>query len=354
MTSHKAQLGQFMTTNSKYIFQGMTLPELKNQKYIEPFAGNGDLVEFLILQKVSREHIDCYDIEPKHAYIQKRDSLLDPIDYTDAYVITNPPYLARNKAKDKTIFDRYRVNDLYKCFIQQLISKPPIGGMLIIPLNFWSSIREMDIQLRKEFLKIFRIEHLNIFEERVFEDTSYTTCAFQFSRGGSTESLVRATLIPSNILLEYVLQDQNHFTFGGEIYNLSVDTDIKITRLTRLNREEMKDFTTGIVVKCIDDGKEESQWIRLFYTEESSILEKHTDSTKDLSFRSYAVLVIQPELNKTQQQILVERFNSFLNEKRKNSGSLFLANYRDKYRKRISFELVYRIVGYLLSNEISK
>lgn len=349
MTSQKTQLGQFMTTNNEYIFQGMMLADLKNKRYVEPFAGNGDLVDFMVSRKISRDQIDCYDIEPKHDYIQKRDSLLYPIDYTNKYVITNPPYLARNKAKDKKIFDQYGVNDLYKCFIRQLILTPPEGGMLIIPLNFWSSIREMDIQLRKEFLKIFRIEHLNIFEERVFEDTSYTICAFQFSRGGSTESVVRATLIPSNTQLESVLKTQNHFTFGGEIYNLSVNSNIKITRLTRLNQEDLKDFKTGIIVKCIDDGKEESQWIRLFYTEESNIIAKHTDSTKDLTFRSYAVLVVQPALNKFQQEELVNRFNEFLNEKRKATGSLFLTNYRDKYRKRISFELVYRIVGYLLS-----
>jgi len=95
---------------------------------------------------------------------------------------------------------------------------------------------------------------------------------------------------------------------------------------------------------------EESQWIRLFYTEKSSDIEKYTDLTKDLTFRSYAVLVIEPALNKEQQKELVNRFNEFLTEKRRDTRSLFLTNYRDKYRKRISFDLVYRMVGHLVSS----
>lgn len=28
------------------------------------------------------------------------------------FVLTNPPYLARNKSIDKTVFDKYKTNDL--------------------------------------------------------------------------------------------------------------------------------------------------------------------------------------------------------------------------------------------------
>jgi len=249
MTSRKAQLGQFMTTNSEYIFRGMTIPRFKG-RFIEPFAGNGDLVDFLVAHKVNRSRIDCYDIEPKHKYIQRRDSLMNPFDYTGCYVITNPPYLARNKSDDKTIFDEYGLNDLYKCFLRQLIQSPPEGGMIIIPLNFWSSIRGMDITLREQFLKIFTITHLNIFEESVFSDTSYTICSFQFIKKETKEmSKVKACFLPSNVQLEFSLHSENQYTFGGEIYTLPMDPNIKITRLTRLNLENRKDFTTGIVVK---------------------------------------------------------------------------------------------------------
>lgn len=77
----------------------------------------------------------------------------NPPNYKDKYVITNPPYLARNKSKDKKFFDKYDVNDLFKCFIKELITNICLGGIIIIPLNFWSSIRQNDIELRKSFLK---------------------------------------------------------------------------------------------------------------------------------------------------------------------------------------------------------
>jgi hypothetical protein len=51
-----------------------------------------------------------------------------------------------------------------------------VGGILIIPLNFWSSIRLSDIELRKVFLEKYDVILLNIFEEQVFDDTTYTIC----------------------------------------------------------------------------------------------------------------------------------------------------------------------------------
>ena len=89
--------------------------------------------------------------------LNKRDTLLNPLNYNNKFIITNPPYLARNKSQDKSIFDKYKTNDLYKCFIQSIINNNCNGGILIIPLNFFSSIRKSDIDLRKHFLKIYDI-----------------------------------------------------------------------------------------------------------------------------------------------------------------------------------------------------
>ena len=51
--------------------------------------------------------------------------------------------------------------------------------------------------------------------------------------------------------------------------------------------------------------------------------------------------------------MIIEKFNDFLEDHRKKYNSLFLTNYReskDIARKRISFELVYSIVEYILDN----
>lgn len=348
-TNQKAQLGQFMTKNCEYILQGMTLPDFKGT-FVEPFVGEGDLVEFMLKRDVSLTQIECYDIDPKPVSfaIQQRDTLLNPLCYIDHYVITNPPYLARNKSVDKTVFDQYGLNDLYKCFLKQLIHTPPVGGILIIPLNFWSSIRSMDVNLRKEFLEVFNIQRLNIFETTVFQDTSYTICAVQFEKAehSGLEQEVSAWFLPTGECLHFTLHEKNQYTFGGEIYALPVCPHTQIRRLTRLNSDQDSEYITGIIAKCIDDDS--SKPIQLFYTENQEDIRKYTDCTRDLTFRSYAVLVIEPKLTVAQQQRLVEQFNTFLQEKRQSTRSLFLTNYRDHYRKRISFDLVYRIVGYLL------
>ncbi len=177
--SSKQVLGQFYTTNYEYILQGMKIPN--NVKHIvEPFTGNGDLITFIEKEQENNNfkyNVECYDIEPRKEYIIKRDTIKTPLDYKDKYLITNPPYLARNKSKDKSLFDKYNVNDLYKCVIKDLLTNVCLGGIIIIPLNFWSSIRIADIDLRKAFLKKYNILLLNIFEERVFDDTSYTICS---------------------------------------------------------------------------------------------------------------------------------------------------------------------------------
>ena len=156
---NKQKLGQFYTTNHQYILQGMEIPN-NIDTIIEPFAGNGDLIYFI--KNINKKYdIECYDIDPKKDYIIKKDTILDPPNYNNKYLITNPPYLARNKSKDKFVFNKYNVNDLYKCVIKEILTNICLGGILIVPLNFWSSIRNADIELRKLFLEKYDIILLN-------------------------------------------------------------------------------------------------------------------------------------------------------------------------------------------------
>jgi hypothetical protein len=175
----KQELGQFFTTNYEYIFQNMNIPNnIKN--IIEPFTGNGDLLKFIKNQ--DNYNIECYDIDPLKDYVIKQDTINNPPNYNDKFIITNPPFLARNKSNNKKLFDKYNTNDLYKCFIMEIINNISLGGIIIVPLNFFSSIRKNDINLRKLFLEKYEIIQLNIFEEKVFDDTTSTICSFQFKQ----------------------------------------------------------------------------------------------------------------------------------------------------------------------------
>ena len=346
-TSHKQELGQFYTTNQEYILQGITIPySIKN--IIEPFAGNGDLITFIEKEQEKNNikyNIECYDIDPKKDYIIKRDTIKNTPDYNNKYVITNPPYLARNKSKDKSLFDKYNVNDLYKCIIKDILTNICLGGIFIIPLNFWSSIRISDILLRKSFLEKYDIILLNIFEEQVFSDTTYTICSFQFERKKNTNNTINIIIYPSKTSIKTVLNDSNNFMIGGSIYNLVLKHEYKITRLTKKNKEKAN---TNILIKCIDDNS--NSRIGLSFADEKDI---YIDNTPNQTARTYATLIIEPKIEKNKQIQLINIFNTYLETNRKTYHSLFLTNYReskDIARKRISFDLVYSIVGYILEN----
>ena len=107
----KNQLGQFYTTNYDYILQNMKIPD-NIKTIIEPFAGNGDLLNFI--QNKEDYTFELYDIDPKCETAIKRDTLQNPPCYDNKFVLTNPPFLARNKNKHKELYDKYNCNDLYK------------------------------------------------------------------------------------------------------------------------------------------------------------------------------------------------------------------------------------------------
>ena len=341
--TNKQILGQFYTTNQEYILQNIKIHDnIKN--IIEPFTGNGDLINFIKKDNIEY-NIEYYDIEPKKDYIIKQDTIRNPPNYNNKFLITNPPYLARNKSKDKTLFDKYDVNDLYKCVIKEIIINICIGGILIIPLNFWCSIRKSDIELRKLFLEQYDIILLNIFEEQVFNDTTYTICSFQFEIKKNNCNKLNIIIYPSKTKINTELNDDNNYIIGGYIYNLKLKNLYKITRLTTKNK---KNLNTNILVKCIDDNI--NNQIKLSFVEDKDI---YIDETPNLTARTYATLIIEPKIDENKQKQLVIKFNKYLEDHRKKYNSLFLTNYReskDIARKRISFDLVYSITQYILDN----
>ena len=340
--SNKKSLGQFYTTNYSYILQNLYIPEYVIN-IIEPFAGKGDLLPF-IANNVEY-NIECYDISPQQDYIILQDTIKFPPNYNNKFIITNPPYLARNKSQNKELYDKYGVNDLYKCFIKELIINTCIGGIIIIPLNFWCSIRHNDIELRKLFLSKYNVLLLNIFEEQVFDDTTYTICSFQFELSNNNNNELNIMIHPSKNIIKTILNDNNNYIIGGEIYKLKLTNKYKITRLTKKNKEQAN---TNILVKCLDDNI--NNQICLSYVNDQDIF---IDETSNLTARTYATLIISPPIDRNKQKELVIKFNNYFSSYRLKYNSLFLTNYReskDIARKRISFELVYNIVEYILEN----
>ena len=338
----KKELGQFFSSNCDYIFTNISIPKSVNW-IIEPFGGNGELLKWIY--KKTNINAESYDIMPKFNGIKKRDVFTDIPVYKDKFVITNPPYLSKNKSKKKSIFNLYKTDDLYKCFMLQLINDPCIGGILILPLNFFCSFRKKDLNLRKRFLDLYEIILINIFEEPVFFDTSYTVCSFMFKKKiNFLQIATKIYIYPSNFFFSVIFNNKNDYSFSGNILNLSKTTVFSIKRLTKLNYTST--YSTNILVQCIDNKNKK---INALVVSNELV---HVDNTQNASARSYLSLWIKPKISLELQKKLVILFNNFLSKKRKEFYSLFLSQYRELNRKRISFNLVYNIFSYLLKTFI--
>ncbi|MDO9399772.1 MAG: hypothetical protein Q7T79_03765 [bacterium] len=96
----KKQLGQFFTTNSSYILQGFN-GFIKDKIVSDPFAGNQDLIKWAIqngCKKVIGFDCDEKYVDNKKVFLS--DSVNNPKEYK--FVLTNPPYLHKNKTDKKT------------------------------------------------------------------------------------------------------------------------------------------------------------------------------------------------------------------------------------------------------------
>jgi len=344
--TNKKNKGQFYTTNNEYILDGLEIPE-NIEHIIEPFAGKGDLLDWLN-KKLKNKNIESYDIEPKRHDIIKRDTLIDPPNYEGSWVITNPPYLARNKCENKQIYDLYNTNDLYKCFIKSLINKKCQGGIIIIPAGFFFSPRTLDSNCRNEFMLNYRILKIKYFEETVFEDTSTTVVviSFELSKEKLSEQNVKWIMMPSGEEKLFKMSLENDWIIGGEIYNLEVPKLIKITRHVDgvgLKKGEQQTFIT---LNALDSGKMDGR-IKLEYNKD------YIYPAKNCS-RTYATIRISGlELSEKDQKEICKRFNELIEKKRNEYWSLFLPQFRESKeyaRKRIPFELVYKIIGNIIMN----
>jgi hypothetical protein len=344
----KKNKGQFYTVNSKYILDGLDLPP-QGVQIIEPFAGKGDLIDWV--RNSYTGSIEAYDIEPKNEFIQIRDTLLDPPIYTNKWIITNPPYLARNKCEVKTVFDKYNTNDLYKCFITSLTQQNAcIGGIFIIPVGFFLSPRDVDVRCRNDFLSKYKISKVNYFEEDVFPDTSTTVVAFSFEKSDIQldEQTIEWTLMPSGQKRNFTLSKKNDWIIGGEIYNLPItNPNIHIRRYVEGQTLKPNEKITGLTLTALDSGKEAG---RICLEYKDGYLYKAKDTS-----RSYATFCIQGiELGPEQQKNISLRFNRIIEEKRAETWSLFLPQFRESKeyaRKRIPFELAYKIVLHIITTQ---
>ncbi len=342
----KKMKGQFYTVNSSYILDGLSMPPKSARCIIEPFAGKGDLLTWLVKNNNTLP-IELYDIDPKKEGVIQRDTLIDPPNYKDSWILTNPPYLARNKCDKKEIFDKYDTNDLYKCFITSLTQQEQCaGGIFIIPAGFFLSPRDVDVRCRNDFLSKYKLLKVKYFEETVFPDTTTTVVAFSFEKSAVPlkEQSVEWVSLPSGDKRIFKMSKEDDWIIGGDIYKLSVPTGIKVRRHVEGQKLKEGEQRTSITLSALDSGTKHGR-ICLEYKE------GYVYPAKECS-RTYATLCIQGKtLSSEEQKKICLEFNTLLEKKRSETWSLFLPQFRESKeyaRKRIPFELAYTIVLHLL------
>lgn len=371
----KNQLGQIFTKNSDHILQNLE-KFVKNKIATDPFAGGSDLIRWAT--KNGARGIIGYDIDKKYIDNKKvffNDSLKNPQKYK--FVITNPPYLNVNKADEytkKKYFKTSYFEDLYQMSLSSIMNSEE--GIVIVPINFLSA--ENSKKIRNLFFSKFLIDEMNYFKHQVFPDTTYNVIAFHYIKKNNyiNRFQIKAHIYPGGNVINISLGKNYGWTIGGEFLNKikNQKNDLGIRRLTEKDIEDKKG---GVKIKAAYNhiDKKFSLCIshKLYEKIKSNILllraiDSGSDNGKialeDIRTYNVACLVSKPTSRNmiyllsdenwrvNEQKEIIKLFNSEINSLRDDYMSLFLTNFRDNDRKRISFDFVYKFINYLYNTKI--
>jgi 16S rRNA G966 N2-methylase RsmD len=372
----KRQFGQFFTRNADYILNGFS-NYIKDKEVIDPFAGNQDLMFWA--NKHGAKKVTGLDIDQRYVD-NKKVFQKDSINCRGRYkfVLTNPPYLHKNKAKQE-IKEKYFnkensfFEDLYQISLNAMSNSEE--GIVIVPLNFLSA--ENSSKIRRIFFEKFKIIRLNIFSEQVFEDTTYNVISFYFRRKKyfSDRNKIPAVIFPEKKRINFIIEKKHNWQLGGDFINRIKNTknDLGVFRLTEdylrsgeykveMALQNIKDKRTFqiskdlkrlvdkniLFLRAIDskNGKKiQLEDIRKYGI--AGLVGKNTS-------RNMAHLIFKEEIPIEKQIKLKDEFNKILNRERNKHLSFFLTNFRDNNRKRISFDWVYKFLNFIYYEENKK
>lgn len=239
--------------------------------------------------------------------------------------------MAKNKAKDKTLFKKYPYDDLYKIAIATI--QDARGGILIIPVNFFTD--ERSGALRKQFLSRYEVIRLNIYLDSMFDNTDYNVCSFFFVRKNTNKKIaeINTYIYDDDKEIEnfqLVLEEKYSYRVGGEYFDMLSKTKALFSRIT----ETKKDNPTHINIVCIDKVNEPLH----FYYSQEPYYGKQSD-------RNVATLSFKGILTEDFEKKLINAANKNINNFRDSTHNLCFTNYRDRHRKRIGFTEAYKIMS---------
>ncbi len=351
----KQSLGQFFTTNVDHILSGFE--DVVNGKCIyDPFAGRGDLLNWASKNGASETSGSDIDDSLVSSFVSKNDSLLH-IKQSE-FILTNPPYLAQNKMSvDQKSYLTNSLDDFYSIAMYRIVESGSPEGIIIVPVNFLSA--ENTQSIRRMFFERFEIRKLKYFIQQVFDDTSYNVIAFHFVIG-----------LSKRFTMEIIPGASREFEIDSN-FNIKNDTIAAIRKqpnLLRCNRIIDQDLTSGdneIICSYNDFETKKS-----FSVDDTSLrrinnsimvlncIDKRLDpiSIEDVRTHNTPCLIgkvssrniasVSISISIDEQERLIPIVNNLLTKLRDETFSMFLTNFRDGNRKRISFDFFYQLINY--------
>lgn len=174
-----------LSADNQMMTEGL-LKYISPQDIIDPFGANGELFG-LYPDKT-------WLVSPEEKY-QKiyEDMINNPVDYTDKWVVSRPydlPIDTSNWKEKKKLFEKVKMNNTYEYFIRSIIGCN--GGILIVPVNFFSSWRPGAQEVTKLFLSNYKICRVNFFQFLIsrYDRRPGRFCAFSFYKKKNTSQKV--------------------------------------------------------------------------------------------------------------------------------------------------------------------
>jgi hypothetical protein len=274
--------------------------------------------------------------------------------------------------KDKSLLCNSKHTDLYQLSLEKIMNSEE--GIAIVPINFLSAKNSKYI--RELFLAKFEIRKLNYFSGQVFDDTTYNVIAFYYreKKISMDKMNIDITICPQKKYSKIILKQKYNWQIGGE-FLAKINAYSNKLRISRLEEENLqtgkhtirtaynnlgkiKLFNVNgnilsklrkniIVLKAIDSGSENGK-ICL-----EDIRKYNLDALVSIKTSRHQIQLLFPEtISVQEQEKIIELFNRKIDIQRRRHHSLFMTNYRDKDRKRISFYFAYNLINYLYFNKL--
>jgi hypothetical protein len=221
---------------------------------------------------------------------------------------------------------------------------------------------------------------MNYFKHQVFPDTTYNVIAFYYRKKQNRfidKFSITTSIYPDDKRVNIELNEKFGWTIGGDFLDIikKQRNELGVYRLTEkdilidkgekeinaafnhikniapihIDADTYKLIKSNLILlKAIDSGTEKGK-IALENIKDYNI---ECLISKDSS-RHMIYLLFEQQLSIEDQQRIIELFNQEINKLREHYLSLFLTNYRDNDRKRVSFDFAYKFINYLYFNKMS-